>query len=71
MRFVNSQSDEKYQIDLSVYNEQFYQMSLNSLQAPIITTDNSIIIIENLNGIKNKKTDSYRIDYYSIILITK
>lgn len=71
VQFINSQSWTGYKIDLTSYGEQLYQLSINDNEVPLIRTDKSLIIVENLNGMKYKKTNTYRIDYYSLIIFTK
>ncbi len=71
VQFVNSQSSTGYKIDLKPYGDQLYRMSNDGDQLPIIKTDSVLIIVENLNGIKYKKTNTYSIDYYSLMVFTK
>lgn len=71
VQFVNSQSSTGYKIDLRSYGDQLYRMSNDGDQLPMIKTDNTLIIVENLNGIKHTKTNTYSIDYYSLIVFTK
>jgi hypothetical protein len=72
VKFINSQSETGSKIDLSPYAEQIYQKIIdNPVLLTITTNNNNLIVIKNLNGMYNKKTNTYSIDYYSLMVFTK
>lgn len=71
LQFINSQSTTDHKLNLAAYGEQLYQLSIHHTEVPVIKTDTALIIVESLNGVKHQKTNTYNIDYYSILLLTK
>jgi hypothetical protein len=62
---------KEIKLQLSDYYDKFYEFSQNTKTDPIVYFDEGMIKIATLNGRKNKKTNQYNIEYYTIMVFLK